>query len=188
MEGMSHFAYLKAANIAPIIIETREETGTTYIFGNSQRYDDQTLWVDARYRGRIIRYANRVAGPKPSRERMIAALNEAAKTYRQKLTPHLIVIARAARLSKQLDDTLEQMRANGMLKFFHQEYAKHRRERIERGVGYMNFATAQRRLRNAIIARLVGDRESVSDSGLIELVLLGKAGSKLIDEATSNRK
>ena len=175
---MGHFAYLKAANISPIIIETREETGVTFIFGNGQCFDDQTLWVDARYRGKVIRHANRVAGPRPSRERMIAALNDAAKTYQVKLTPHLIVIARAARLSKQLDKILVKMKANGTLKLFHQEYTKRRRERAEQGVGYMNFVTAQRRFRNEIIGRLVGSNESVSDSGLIDLVLLGKPGSK----------
>jgi hypothetical protein len=178
---VSHLDYLKAANIAPIKIETREETGFTILVGRGQMYDDQSVWVDARHRGRLIRRATRMAGEHADRESVIAALNEAAKFYNVKLSAHLIVIARAMRLSQQLDNVLAEMKTNGTLKFFHQEYAKLRRERGEMGLGFMNFATAQRRFRNAIIARLVSDSSQVTDSRLITRVLTGREPDKIND-------
>jgi hypothetical protein len=170
---MSHFDYLKAAKIAPIMIVTREESGITNLIGRGHAYDDQSLWVDARYRVRVINLAMRIAGQKPQRETVVAALNQAAKRYNVSLTPHLITIARAMRLSTQLDKILEEMKTNGTLKYFHQEYARRRALRLEQGSGFMNFATAQRRFRSAIIARLVG-AETLSDSRLIDSVLAGK--------------
>lgn len=170
---MSHFDYLKAAKIAPIIIETREESGKTRLVGRGNKHDDEAVWVDARYRLKIIKLAARIAGPDAQRETVVAALNQAAKRYNVTLTPHLITIARAMRLSTQLDKILEDMKANGTLKHFHQEYAKRRQHRCTLGAGFMNFTTAQRRFRSAIIARLVG-AEPFSDSGLVELVLSGK--------------
>jgi hypothetical protein len=164
---MSHFDYLKAAKIAPIMIVTREESGITNLIGRGHAYDDQSLWVDARYRVRVINLAMRIAGQKPQRETVVAALNQAAKRYNVSLTPHLITIARAMRLSTQLDKILEEMKTNGTLKYFHQEYARRRALRLEQGSGFMNFATAQRRFRSAIIARLVG-AETLSDSRLID--------------------
>ena len=171
---MSHFDYLKAAKIAPIIIATREESGHTTLIGRGHVYDDQSIWVDARYRLRIINLAMRIAGRKAQRETVVAALNEAAQRYGMTLTPHLITIARAMRLSDQLDKILDEMKANGTLKHFHQEYARRRAERGALGSGYMNFATAQRRFRSAIIARLVGAESPLSDSRLIDSVLGGK--------------
>lgn len=170
---MGHIDYLKAAKVAPIVIETREETGITTLIGRGHKFDDQSLWVDARYRTKVIKMAMRNAGREAQREQVITALNDAAKRYGVKLTPHLITIARAARLSEQLDRVLEEMKANGMLKYFHQEYARQRRERAERGAGFMNFATAQRRFRSAIITRLVGERPAI-DSGMVARVLNGK--------------
>lgn len=170
---MSHFHYLKAAKIAPIIIETREESGITSLIGRGQQHNDQCLWVDARFRIKLIKLATRIAGKNPNREQVVAALNDAAKRYNVKLTPHLITIARAMRMSDQLDKILDEMKANGMLKYFHQEYARRRELRASHGVGFMNFATAQRRFRSAIIARLVGNNPAI-DSGLIERVLSGK--------------
>lgn len=171
---MSHFDYLKAAKIAPIIIETREESGHTTLIGRGHKCDDQSLWVDARYRIRVINLATRIAGKKAQRETVVAALNDAAKRYGVTLTPHLITIARAMRLSDQLDKILDEMKTNGMLKHFHQEYARRRAMRLERGSGFMNFATAQRRFRSAIIARLVGADSKISDLSLIDSVLAGK--------------
>lgn len=167
---MSHFDYLKAAKIAPIIIATREESGHTTLIGRGHTYDDQSIWVDARCRTKVINMAMRIAGKTAQRETIVAALNVAAKHYGVSLTPHLITIARAMRLSEQLDKTLEEMRAIGTLKYFHQEYARRRAERK----GFMNFATAQRRFRSAIIARLVGAESHLSDSRLIDSVLGGK--------------
>lgn len=155
------------------MIETREETGHTTLIGRGHKFDDQALWVDAKYRTKIIRMAMRIAGDNAQREQVVSALNDAAKYYGVKLTPHLITIARAARMSEQLDRILDEMRANGMLKYFHQEYAKQRLKRAERGAGFMNFSAAQRRFRNAIIARLVGNRPAI-DSGMITRVLNGK--------------
>ncbi len=60
------------------------------------------------------------------------------------------------------------------MKYFHQQYAVRRIERATHGSGFMNFATAQRRFRSAIIARLVGAESAISDSGLIAKVLDGK--------------
>ena len=171
---MSHFDYLKAAKIAPIVIVTREESGITSLIGQGHKYDDQSLWVDARYRIRIINLAMRIAGRKAQREEVVAALNQAAKRYNVSLMPHLITIARAMRLSTQLDKILDEMKSNGTLKHFHQEYARRRALRLEHGSGFMNFATAQRRFRSAIIARLVGADSQISDSGLIDSVLAGK--------------
>ena len=167
---MSHFDYLKAAKIAPIIIETREESGQTTLIGRGHKYDDQSLWVDERCRIKVINMAKRIAGPNAQREAVVAALNAAAKHYGVSLTPHLVTIARAMRLSDQLDKILGEMRSNGTLKYFHQEYARRRAERS----GFMNFATAQRRFRSAIIARLVGADSPIADSGLIDRVLGGK--------------
>jgi hypothetical protein len=170
---VSHFDYLKAAKIAPIMIETREESGITRLIGQGQKFDDESVWVDARLRLKIIKLAMRIAGHNAQRETVVAALNEAAKRYNTKLTPHLITIARAARLSEQLNKILCEMKHNGQLKHFHREYARKRVERAELGAGFMNFATAERRFRSAIIARLVGN-VPVTDSGLIERVLAGK--------------
>lgn len=156
------------------MIKTREESGLTTLIGRGNNFDDQSLWVDARYRIRVINQAMRIAGKKAQREEVVAALNQAAKRYNVTLTPHLITIARAMRLSTQLDKILEDMKANGTLKHFHQEYAKRRQHRCTLGAGFMNFTTAQRRFRSAIIVRLVG-AEPFSDSGLVELVLTGKA-------------
>ena len=172
---MSHFDYLKAANVAPIIIETREETGITTLIGRGHKYDDESVWVDAKYRIKVIKLAMRIAGRSSNRETVVSALNIAAKRYGVTLTPHLITLARAARLSEQLDGVLREMKANGQLKHFHQEYARHRIERAKRGAGFMNFATANRRFRSAIIARLVGNRPAI-DNGLIRGVLTGKEG------------
>lgn len=173
MIASSHWDYLKAANIAPIMIETREESGITRLIGQGRKFDDESVWVDAKLRTKIINLAMRIAGRGSNRETVIAALNIAAHRYNAKLTPHLITLARAARLSEQLDKILDEMKRNGQLKHFHKAYAQKRIERAKHGAGFMNFATAERRFRNAIIARLVGN-VSVSDSGLIEQVLSGK--------------
>src|SRR4051812_4611404 len=107
---MSHFDYLKAAKIAPIMIKTREESGITTLSGRGHKFDDQSIWVDARCRIRVINLAMRIAGPAAQRETVVAALNQAAKSYNVILTPHLITIARAMRLSTQLDKILQDMK------------------------------------------------------------------------------
>jgi len=181
---MPFVEYLKAAGIAPITLVSCGES--IAIQGNGQRYDSGSLWTDARYRRRIVcrateQFRREVVGhdgveqqqalkQQALRQRALAALDLAATHYRMRLTPHDVIVGRATQMSLQLDHCLEEMAACGTLKLFHSEYARCRKLNLNRGAGYMNFVTAQRRFRFALIARLVGLHQT-TDRGLIEKVL-----------------
>jgi hypothetical protein len=156
------YAYLRAAGIAPINIIGKN------ICGAGNRFDENTVWVEARYRRRIVQFAGdkiRRAGMTPQQ-----ALEAASMAYGIRLVPHATVMKRVDLLSQRLDTTMKELARNGVLQFFHREYARHRREQIARGLGFMSFTNARKRFRAAVIQRLVGLHDYAVDANLLSQV------------------
>ena len=66
------------------------------------------------------------------------------------VTPHSVVLKRVAARTERINAAIAQAKADGLLKRFHQEYRERRLEAKVRGVQFMGFGEAERRLRKLI--------------------------------------
>lgn len=155
-------AYLRAAGIAPINVKGNR------LSGDGHKFDDNTMWVEQRYRRRVVGLANSLM----RKNGMTAqeAVEAAAMHFAVRVAPHASVMKRAEAMSHKLDQSLEELAHNGILRLFHQEYRRHRQEQLARGLGFMSFTNARKRFRAALIRRLCGLQSNLVDATLLAQV------------------
>jgi hypothetical protein len=106
----------------------------------------------------IIRQARRFAGKSPNAATAAAALQRAAAECGVTLTPHDAAISRAGDAATRLDRYMESLRGSGMLKEFNRAFKLRRMAATACGEGFMNYKTAEARLRRALIPLLINGR------------------------------
>jgi hypothetical protein len=149
--------YLEASGATAIsVIET--ETGCTFHVGTKIEHAAAIFWIIATEAKPIVRQARKLAGPRPDIATTEAALHEAASSLRSTLTPHAAAIQRARKASQKLDGYLESLRWSGKMREFTRAYKQRRMAATASGQGFMTYAVAELRLRQALIPLLVGGR------------------------------
>jgi hypothetical protein len=104
---------------------------------------------------RVLRDARKIAGTAADEVSALAALGSAARLQDVHMTPHGIVIERASRAAGRVDDMLRSPAMQTRLRLFNQEYKSRRLFALSRGQGFITYVAACRRLRQALIRRLV---------------------------------
>jgi hypothetical protein len=113
------------------------------------------FWITATQAKPIVRQARKLAGRTPDIDVAEAALALAAADQRVTLTPHHVAVTRAGAAAERLDAHIESLRARGAVKEFTRAYRRRRLAAAANGEGFMSFATAELRLRRALVPLLV---------------------------------
>jgi hypothetical protein len=92
----------------------------------------------------------------PDLTKVTSALTKAAADLHVTLTPHATAMMRAGEAAKRLDRYMDSLRGTGVLKEFTRAYCHKRLAAGPRGEGFMSYATAELRLRRALILLLQG--------------------------------
>jgi hypothetical protein len=99
----------------------------------------------------------------PSEHAAVDAIVCSAERHSLRLFPHESVIKRAANAVARLDARMDATASRGGLKAFHAEYRRRRLDARKQGKRFMSFAMANRRLRRAIVNRLLHDDTATGD-------------------------
>lgn len=126
-------------------------------------------WSDAVKARQIVRKTRKHAGADPDRATMAKALHHVARLERVGITPDAVAINRAEAASQQLDEYLERLRKCGAMRDFTRMFKRARFAAGLRGEGFMNWHTAELRLRRALIPVLASG--TVKAAGLFAEVL-----------------
>ena len=89
---------------------------------------------------------------------------------RTTLTPHDVVMARAANAAERLDKLMASMRGTGVLKEFNRAYKRRREAAFARGERFMLYKVALARLRTAMIPILMNGGNPVLGASLFAQV------------------
>jgi hypothetical protein len=143
--------YLVASGAVPITVTTTGtiRTGTVTGKGRGARW-----WVSASMAVPVASAARRLAGPAPDASEAIEAVTRSASLLRASLTPDDVAVERAAASMMRLDSMFEAMRASGQLREFNRAYKIRRAAALAAGHGFMNYSTALRRLKFALVPML----------------------------------
>jgi hypothetical protein len=71
------------------------------------------------------------------------------------MTPHRLVIERAGRAARRLDELLQTPAMRQCRREFNAEYQSRRLAALARGQGFMTYVAAYKRFRRAVIRRLM---------------------------------
>jgi hypothetical protein len=86
------------------------------------------------------------------------------------LTPHDVVMARAANAAERLDKLMSSMRGTGVLKEFNRAYKRRREAAFARGERFMKYKIALARLRSAMVPILMNGGNPVLGASLFAQV------------------
>jgi hypothetical protein len=97
-------------------------------------------WCPAREASRIVRHARKDSGD----------VEGAARALGVPLTVHHVAVQRAAASVGRIDAALAAAQRGGTMRFFNSEYRRRRTAARARGRGFMSYAAARTRLRQAV--------------------------------------
>ena len=153
--------YIAASDIASIAVVVDSDGRHGFIVDPHRGRSDVSVvavfWVADRVIAEaIVRTARDIAGKAGTVGDVLAALTVAAEALHVRPTPHDIVIDRVAASAAVLESRMRKAGARGLLRAFNGEYKRRRLAAAKAGRAFMSYATAKRRLRRSIAARLIG--------------------------------
>jgi hypothetical protein len=137
------------------------------------------LWAPGSYAAHIGRGARSlVRGERPTVERMVEAIGQAASAIRTTATPHAVALERAAAAARRLDDAMAELNGTGRLAAFNREFANRRRAAVASGSGFMSYGDAMGRLRKALVPVLAqgGDPQAAAPTLFASILPVGLNG------------
>jgi hypothetical protein len=121
-----------------------------------------TFWIRAEQAQPLARLVRRYVGRgRADPETMLAALHRAAADLRFTLTPNVIAVERAGEAASKLNRFMDDLRGTGVLREFNQAFKRRRMTAMLNGRGFMNYKTAELRLRRALILLLLNGGQPV---------------------------